>query len=125
MAPTISAIRKRGLREALRHLRSRSDAGSGGCGASLLRSRSGGLSGGRSAGAVGWVVGSMGLLAHSSVLLQTFFGIADGARQLYFGEIMLVQARDVTFIGAGHAFLGLNDFEIIRHSGKKTVAGLV
>ena len=49
------------------------------------------------------------------------FGIADGIRKFDLREIMSIKTLNIALVCGGHSLLGLDDFQIIRHSGAEAI----
>jgi hypothetical protein len=48
-------------------------------------------------------------------------GEARGPGKLYLGDVECVKTRDVGVVGGGYGLLRLNDFDIVRNAGDKTI----
>ena len=64
------------------------------------------------------------LIAAFQKSFDSLFRIADGSRQLDFGEIMRIEALNVTLVRARDRLLSLNHLEIVRDPGRKAVLRL-
>src|SRR5215469_15847373 len=55
---------------------------------------------------------------------DALFGITDGVRQFYFGQIMSIKTLDITFVRGSDCFLRLHNLEIVGYARSKTILGL-
>ena len=64
------------------------------------------------------------LLFAFQISFHSLFSIPDGAGQFDFGEVVRVQALDVTFVRGGDRFLRLHNLQIVGDSGSEAVLRL-
>ena len=64
------------------------------------------------------------ILLALQILSYALFRIAHGSHQFDLGEVVSVEAGNIAFVSRSHAFLGLDDFQVVGHSRGKAVTGL-
>ena len=58
------------------------------------------------------------------ISFYSLFGISDGIRELYFCQVVSVEALNITVVGGGDGLLRLNHFEVVGNAGAETIARL-